>query len=250
MENRDGNRRNFMKRTAAAGIAAAFARKEVFAEQKKKSAIFVWGGWEGHEPKQCVDIFAPWLEGRGFTVEISNTLDIYLDRDKMMAQNLIVQALTQGEISGEQEKGLLEAVSNGVGIAGWHGGLADSFRRNTNYQFMVGGQWVAHPGGIIDYEVNITNHNDPITKGLGDFKMHSEQYYMHVDPVNEVLVTTTFSGKYSSWVEGVVMPVAWKKRYGKGKVFYCSLGHVAKDFDVPEAREIVQRGMLWAGQMP
>jgi len=112
---------------------------------------------------------------------------------------------------------------------------------------MVGGQWVAHPGGIIDYEVNITNHNDPITKGLGDFKMHSEQY---VDPVNEVLVTTTFSGKYSSWVEGVVMPVAWKKRYGRGKVFYCSLGHVAKDFDVPEAREIVQRGMLWAGQMP
>jgi type 1 glutamine amidotransferase len=231
------------------GMAAAFAAGNAAAQQKKKSALFVWGGWEGHEPKQCVDIFAPWLESKGFTVTISNTLDTYLDKDTMMAQDLIVQSFTMSTITGDQEKGLLDAVSSGVGIAGWHGGLADSFRQNTNYQFMVGGQWVAHPGGIIDYEVNIKDHNDPITRGLNDFRMHSEQYYMHVDPINEVLATTTFGGEHASWIEGVVMPVVWKKPYGKGRVFYCSLGHVAKDFDVPEAREIVKRGMLWASHV-
>ena len=216
--------------------------------QKKKKALFVWGGWEGHEPKKCVDIFAPWLEQQDFEVEISHTLDSYLDVEKLKSLDLIVQVFTMAQITGAQEKGLLEAVRSGVGLAGWHGGLADSFRSNTEYQFMVGGQWVAHPGGVIDYQVNIIDHEDPITSGLSDFKMHSEQYYMHVDPINEVLATTTFSGEHASWIQGVVMPVVWKKMYGKGRVFYTSLGHVAKDFDVPQARTIVQRGMLWAAK--
>lgn len=211
-----------------------------------KKALFVWGGWEGHEPKQCVDIFAPWLEEQGFDVVISHSLDSYLDKELMQSLDLIVQAFTMSKISRDQEKALLEAVRGGVALAGWHGGLADSFRNNTEYQFMVGGQWVAHPGGVIPYEVKIVDKKHSITKGLSDFKMESEQYYLHVDPINKVLATTTFSGKYSPWIDGAVMPVVWTKMYGKGRIFYTSLGHVAKDFDVPEAREIVKRGMLWA----
>jgi uncharacterized protein len=211
-----------------------------------KSALLVWGGWEGHEPRKCVDIFAPFLESQDYRVEISNTLDSYLDANKLQSFDLISQVYTMSTITPEQEKGLLNAIESGVGFAGWHGGMADAFRNNPNYQFMVGGQWVAHPGNIIDYEVNITNHDDPITAGLSDFKMHSEQYYMHVDPSNEVLATTTFSGQYAPWIEGCVMPVVWKRRWGAGKVSYSSLGHVAKDFDIPEARTLVQRGMLWA----
>jgi type 1 glutamine amidotransferase len=213
-----------------------------------KSALFVWGGWEGHEPKQCVDIFAPFLQQQGYSVAISDTLDAYLDTTTMQALDLVVQVYTMSDITREQLQGLQEAVAGGVGLAGWHGGLADSFRQSTDYQFMVGGQWVAHPGGVIDYEVNITDHDDPITAGLQDFKMHSEQYYMHVDPSNEVLATTTFGGEHAPWIAGCTMPVVWKRRWGAGKVFYCSLGHVAKDFDVPEARQIVQRGLLWASR--
>ncbi len=213
-----------------------------------KSALLVWGGWEGHEPKQCADIFAPYLEEQGYEVEVSDTLDAYLDEDKMKALSLIVPVWTMGTITGEQQKGLLEAVKSGVGIAGWHGGMGDSFRMNTEYQFMVGGQWVAHPGGIVPYEVNIVNHDDPITAGLPDFKMTSEQYYMHVDPSNEVLATTTFSGQDTPWIEGCVMPVVWKRMWGKGRVFYTSLGHVAKDFEAPEVLEIVRRGLLWASR--
>lgn len=219
------------------------------APAKKKKALFVWGGWEGHEPKQCVDIFAPWLKDQGFDVEISNTLDSYLDAEKMRSLDLIVQVFTMANITPQQEKGLEDAVKSGVGMAGWHGGMADAFRSNVEYEFMVGGQWVAHPGGVIDYEVNVTNHDDPITKGLADFKMHSEQYYMQVDPQNDVLATTTFSGQYAPWIKGSVMPVVWKKLYGSGRVFYTSLGHVAKDFDVPQAREIVKRGLLWAARV-
>ncbi len=214
----------------------------------KKKALMVWGGWDGHEPQQCVDIFAPFLRENGYEVEIYDTLDVYLDTKKMLALDLVVPVWTMGTITPEQEKGLLSTIESGVGIAGWHGGMGDSFRNNVDYQFMVGGQWVAHPGGVIDYEVNITNHTDPITAGLSDFAMNSEQYYMHVDPSNEVLATTTFHGEYCAWIDGVVIPVIWKRMWGAGRVFYTSLGHVAKDFDVPEARTIVQRGMLWASK--
>jgi uncharacterized protein len=236
------------------GLVAAFALA-VYSGQAQpsntqKTALFVWGGWEGHEPKQCVDIFAPWLESQGFKVEISNTLDAYKDLEKLKSLDLIVQVYTQGTITPEQESNLEAAVKSGVGLAGWHGGLADSFRSNVEYEFMVGGQWVAHPGGIVDYEVDIAKPGDPIVKGLKPrFYMKSEQYYMQVDPLDEVLATTTFSGQYAPWTKGVVMPVVWKKHYGKGRVFYTSLGHVAADFSVPEAREIVKRGLLWAAHV-
>jgi type 1 glutamine amidotransferase len=213
-----------------------------------KSALVVWGGWDGHQPKETAELFAGILRDEGYSVEVSNSLDSYLDAEKLSTLNLIVPVVTMSTITSEQEKGLLNAVKSGVGLGGWHGGMADSFRNNTEYQFMVGGQWVAHPGNIIDYRVNITNYTDPITAGIGDFAMHSEQYYMHTDPANEVLATTTFTGDHASWINGAVMPVVWKKMYGAGKVFYCSLGHQLVDFDVPEAREITKRGLLWASR--
>jgi type 1 glutamine amidotransferase len=213
-----------------------------------KRALMSWGGWDGHEPKQCVDVIAPLLAERDFAVDVVDTLDVYADRDRMATYDLIVPVWTMSSITRDQEAGLLDTVKSGVGIAGWHGGMGDSFRQNTEYQWMAGGQWVAHPGNVIDYEVNIVNHEDPITRGIPDFKMHSEQYYMHVDPSNEVMATTTFNTPIAPWVNGCVMPVVWKRKWGDGRVFYSSLGHVASDFNVPEAREIQLRGMEWAAR--
>lgn len=213
-----------------------------------KSALFVWGGWDGHQPKQCVDVVAPLVEKAGFKVQVSDTMDVYLDAEKMKTFDLIVPVWTMGNITGEQWNGLNTAVRNGAGLAGWHGGMCDAFRSNTDYQWMTGGQWIAHAGGCIDYEVNITAKNDPIVKGINDFKMKSEQYYMHVDPSNEVLATTNIRVEFCQWIPKCVMPVVWKRMWGQGKVFYSSLGHVADDFKVPEALEIQKRGCLWAAR--
>lgn len=213
-----------------------------------KKALFVCGGWEGHEPFLCAERFVPFLKENGYEVEIANTLDVYLDKDKLSQLHLIIPVWTMGEISKEQCAGLLGAVASGVGLAGWHGGMADSFRKAVDYQFMVGGQWVAHPDNIRPYRVNITRSDDPIMEGIPDFDMMSEQYYMHVDPSNEVLATTTFQTESAPWVNGTVMPVVWKRKWHNTRVFYSSLGHVAKDFDVPEAFEIQKRGLLWASR--
>jgi type 1 glutamine amidotransferase len=246
-------RRSFISKSAAVA-AAAIVTPSLFSrgiDPQAKSALdgkkvlLVWGGWKGHDPDKCRDIFVPWMKSEGAEVTVSDTLDAYVNMN-LKELDLIVQTWTMGQITGPQEKALLEAVKSGVGIAGWHGGLGDSFRNNTEYQFMVGGQWVAHPGGVIDYRVNITDHKDPVTKGLADFDMHSEQYYMQVDPNVKVLATTTFSDKTASWIGGNVVPVVWKKGYGKGRVFYSSLGHVAADFNVMQVLEIQKRGIRWA----
>ena len=210
-----------------------------------KRALIVYGGWEGHEPQATGERFAALLRDRDFEVSLTNDLDVYLDAGRLSALALIVQCVTMSVISDEQLAGLLAAVRGGVGFGGWHGGAGDSFRQQPEYQFMVGGQWVAHPGNIIDYTVQIAG-TDPITEGLSDFTMHSEQYYLHVDPSNEVLATTTFGGQHLPWIAGTVMPVAWKRRWGEGRVFYCALGHINADFEVMQARELTLRGLLWA----
>jgi uncharacterized protein len=164
----------------------------------------------------------------------------------MQSATSIGKSLTS--ITKEQEKGLIEAVEkNGTGLAGWHGGLCDAFRNNVDYQYMTGGQWVAHPGGYVDYTVNIIDKKDDVTKGLKDFPMKSEQYYMHVDPNVKVLATTRFNGNVNSWINGCVMPVTWKKMHGKGRIFYTSVGHNLDHIKVqPDAVEMLKRGIRWA----
>lgn len=213
-----------------------------------KKAMFFVGGWEGHTPFESAERFAEVLRQEQYEVTIHDTMTILEDGDALGEFDLIVPTWTMDEITAEQVAGLSRAVASGVGMAGWHGTMGDSFRNSPEYQFMVGGQWVAHPGDIIDYTVNVTNDQHPITEGIKDFQMHSEQYYMHVDPSNEVLATTTFNGDILPWIDGTIMPVVWTRRWDKGKVAYCSLGHVVGDFDVPEAHELVRRCLLWASR--
>lgn len=206
-----------------------------------KKALIVYGGWEGHQPKEVSGLLADLLKDAHFEVELSDTLDTFLDEEKLRSLNLIVPIWTMGKITPLQLNPLLAAVRSGVGIAGCHGGLADSFRDATEFQYMVGGQWVAHPGNDgVRYTVHIKEKGHPIMEGLEDFEVCSEQYYMHVDPAIQVLATTFFGD--------VEMPVTWTKTYGEGKVFYCSLGHHVDIVAMPSVTQMMQRGMVWAAK--
>ncbi len=203
-----------------------------------KKALIVQGGWDGHKPKEISDILAGQLRKNDFEVTISDTLDAY--RDLTLTDfNLIVPNWTMGTIKQEQLKPVLAAVESGVGLAGLHGGMCDSFRNETDWQYMTGGQWVAHPGNDgAHYSVHFDGVKSPITEGLADFEVTTEQYYMHVDPANTVLATTRFGS--------VVMPVVWTKSWGKGRVFYSSLGHRPDVVAMEPVITLMTRGMLWA----
>ena len=210
-----------------------------------KKVLVVWGGWEGHKPELFASHVENWLITEKADYKINNGLDAYDDYDELIKYDLIIQSVTMDEISKKQEENLLKAVLSGVGIAGAHGGLVDSFRKNTNYQFMIGGQWVAHPGNILKYKVKMLE--DELTSGLSDFEIVSEQYYMHYDPNVKIIAETKFNDEIYPWINNVVMPIAWKKMYGKGKVFFISIGHDPNEFMVyKDGWELLTRGFMWA----
>ncbi|MBN9020879.1 MAG: ThuA domain-containing protein [Rhizobiales bacterium] len=212
-----------------------------------REALIVWGGWPGHEPEQGAAAVKGLIEAEGFGVRVETSTAAFAD-PAIRDISLIVPIITMAGIEKDELANLEAAVRGGVGLGGYHGGMGDAFRNAPDYQFMVGGQWVAHPGNVIDYRVNVTRPDDPVMAGIVDFDYRSEQYYMHVDPSNEVLATTTFNGDHAAWIDGVVMPVVWKRKHGAGRVFYSSLGHVAKEFEVLEMRTILQRGLAWAAR--
>lgn len=215
-----------------------------------KKALIFRGGWNGHEPMLVSERFARLLEKNGFAVEIYEGHDCLDDKGKLLEYDLIIPCMTMSSIPSARVKNISNAVASGVGLAGCHGGMCDAFRESTEWQFMTGGQWVAHPGNDgVEYTVNICRGANPITEGIDDFTVCSEQYYLHVDPAIEVLATTRFPliNGYHVLNKPIDMPVVWTKFWGLGRVFYTSLGHHDDVFDKsPSAEVIMERGMLWA----
>ena len=216
-----------------------------------KQAWIFQGGWDGHEPKLTSARFQKLLEKNGYEAVIFDSLDPMGDAEALKKLDLIVTCWTMGEIKHEYVQNLSQAVGSGVGLAGCHGGMCDSFRQDTEWQFITGGQWVSHPGGDgIRYTVNVCHGSSPIVEGLEDFVVESEHYYLHVDPAIEVLATTRFPvvPYYHISNKPVDMPVAWTKFWGNGRVFYTSLGHHDDVFDkYPNSQILMERGMVWAG---
>jgi type 1 glutamine amidotransferase len=218
----------------------------------KRKALILCGGWDGHEPKQVTERFKGFLESENFEVSVSETTDALQDTKLLMGLDLFVPVWTMGkELPKPFFEPLLEAVGAGVGVAGCHGGMCDAFRANVAWQFLTGGNWVAHPGcDGTRFRVNIISSSNPLTEGVKDFDVSSEQYYLHVDPVNEILATTRFPtvNWYHSANGEVDVPVIWTRRWGHGRVYYNALGHHNDVFDIPQAWELMKRGLLWAAE--
>lgn len=216
-----------------------------------KKALIVWGGWLGHQPKEVAAIFRGQLEAEGFEVEVSDTLEAFADAEKLKSLDLIIPLWTMGKIEQRLVDNVSAAVQSGVGLAGSHGGMCDAFRENVDWQFMTGSQWVAHPGNDgVRYTVHISNSSSPLTEGIEDFEVSTEQYYLHVDPAVEVLATTRFPvtpGPHSA-NKPVDMPVIYTKRWGQGRVYYTSLGHQANIMELPVVMELTRRGFLWCAE--
>ncbi len=215
-----------------------------------RRALIVWGGWAGHQPREVAEIFQSLLREEHFEVEMADSLDAFKD-PKLGELSLIVPVWTMGSITPEQLNPVTAAVAGGVGIAGCHGGMCDAFRQATEWQFMTGGQWVAHPGNDgVRYQVAITDHEHPVTKGIKNFEVASEQYYLHVDPAVKVLATTQFPVADGPHAPNgpVQMPVVWTKLYGQGRVFYNALGHQANIVAAEPCLTLMRRGFLWAAR--
>ncbi|MDZ8171586.1 ThuA domain-containing protein [Microbacterium xanthum] len=228
-----------------------------------RSAIVVRGGWEGHHPVEATELFLPFLAAEGFDVAIEETPDVYADAERMAGTDLIVQSMTMSEISGDAVKGLRAAVEAGTGLAGWHGGVADSYRGSADYLQLVGGQFATHPAkhpdevcgdetdNYLTYRVEMTDlgRDHEITRGIGDFSLHTEQYWVLHDDLIDVLATTTHPVQpYHPWHRPITSPAVWTRSWGAGRVFVATPGHSVDILRDDNVRTIVERGMLWAAR--
>ncbi|MFC4243233.1 ThuA domain-containing protein [Gryllotalpicola reticulitermitis] len=230
----------------------------------QRNALIVRGGWDGHEPVETTDSFIPFLEEHGFRVRVSDSTAIYADLDYLDTVDLIVQVNTMTTIEKGEFAGLRRAVLNGTGLAGWHGGIADSYRNNADYLHMIGGQFAHHAaaqppaerqGEQADnyqpYTVHITElgKTHPITQGIEDFDLVTEQYWVLSDEYNDVLATTTQAVRsWDAWNRPVTAPAIWTRQWGKGRIFVSAPGHKLDVVEEPHVRTIIERGLLWAAR--
>ncbi|GIJ45225.1 hypothetical protein Val02_21110 [Virgisporangium aliadipatigenens] len=225
------------------------------------SAIVVRGGWEGHRPVEATDLFIPFLERHGYTVRVEGSPEVYADAEAMAGTDLILQCVTMSEITKEQLAGLRAAVEAGTGLTGWHGGIVDSYRASSDYLHLVGGQFATHPskeptecgGGQEDnylpYTVSVTpaGKEHPITAGLDDFALETEQYWVLHDDLIDVLATTTHPTRpWHPWHRPVTCPAVWTREWGAGRIVVTTPGHSLDVLEQPAVRTIIERGMLWA----
>ncbi|GAA4342331.1 ThuA domain-containing protein [Microbacterium rhizosphaerae] len=228
-----------------------------------RHALVVRGGWEGHQPVAATERFLPFLAANGFDVRIEESTAVYADAAAMAETDLIVQSVTMSTIEPAELAGLRGAIEAGTGFTGWHGGIADSFRASSDYLQLVGGQFATHPAvgpgetrlegeeNFRDYTVNITDlgRTHPITAGLDDFDLHTEQYWVLVDELNDVLATTTHPAEaWQPWHRPHTSPVVWTRAWGRGRIVVTTPGHSLDVLDNPSVRTIIERGMLWAAR--
>lgn len=213
----------------------------------KKRALVVWGGMALHTPERGAWIVRDMLEAENFEVEVTSDYDALGDPG-VGSKDLVVPIITDGVLAPDKMDNLISAIRSGTGLAGYHMGLATSFRSSVPFRYAASVYWVQHPGDIITYKVDVTRPDHPIMEGIDSFEHTSEQYYLNYDPAVEVLATTTFSGEFHPWRKNVIMPVVFTTAHGEGRVFYSSLGHTADELDIPQVRTILKRGLLWAAR--
>ena len=227
----------------------------------QRQALVVRGGWEGHQPVAATELFLPHLAANGFAVRVEDSPRVYAERDYMAGVDLVVQCVTMSTIEDDQLAGLMAAVEGGTGLAGWHGGIADSYRNSSDYLHLIGGQFACHPPKapqdrrgeqadyFIPYRVEMLAAEHPITRGIEDFDLVTEQYWVLTDSYVDVLATTTLAAReWDPWHRPVVSPAVWTRYWGQGRVFVCTPGH---DLDVirqPSVTSLIERGMLWAAR--
>lgn len=216
-------------------------------------ALYLYGGWPGHAPYEVAAQWClPILDELGF--EVTETNDTFLLESPLEQYDLIVngwtQALTTEDMSVKQEENLLRAVHAGTGMAGWHG-MAASFRASLPYGDLIGSSFIEHPGGEgsrVPYDVHIVDRDHEITRGIDDFNVATEQYVLQIDPNINVIADCVFSGEHRDWIKGERMPVAYTKNWGKGRIFYCTLGHYIEDLQLPQTTQLMKQAFQWASR--
>jgi len=197
-----------------------------------KSILIIWGGWQGHDPQGVAEKLANILTDHRYQVDVRSDLGVLIN-ENLKTYDVLIPIWSCGIASPIYIQPLLEAIESGLGLVTWHGGI--NWFDQADYYDLIGAYYLRDTP-VESYSVQLEDH--AFTKGLTDFDIKSETYYMLVNPMNTLLATTSCKGHR--------LPLMWTKTYGAGRVFYSSLAHDLDQLFMPDHLSILLRAIEWA----
>jgi type 1 glutamine amidotransferase len=147
-----------------------------------------------------------------------------------------------------QERALEKFVEDGGGLVGLHG-ASFSFTNSKVWFQLLGAQFTTHIKGTHPLNIVIADSKHPIMAGVEPFTIIDEEYrHKFADVDRKVLAR--FRERPPESDQKANMDMIWTREVGKGRVFYCSLGHDKDAWTNPSWQKLVVQGILWAAGRP
>jgi type 1 glutamine amidotransferase len=185
--------------------------------------------------------------------EVTATEDIADFSAENLERYAAIMFYTTGElpISGVQKTALLDFVRSGHGFLGVHS-ATDTFYTWPDYLDLVGGYFNGHPWHQA-VTVEVADPTDPLVAFLGnslqiedeiyqisDFDHRGSHVLLRLDPGSVDIGKTGVHQRFYGW------PLAWRRSYGQGRVFYTALGHEASVWQDPRYQRILTNAIRWS----
>ena len=164
-----------------------------------------------------------------------------------------IMFFTTGELpmSNAQRVALTDFIQAGGGFLGVHS-ATDTFYQWPEYRKIIGGYFDQHPWGTFNAPIVVEDPSFPGMKQWPQsFTLNDEIYQMKMFSRENTRVLMRLDASKLDLTNKMVhrddrdFAVAWAKMYGKGRVFYTTLGHVEANWDKPEMQTMFVEALKW-----
>jgi type 1 glutamine amidotransferase len=133
-------------------------------------------------------------------------------------------------------------VRAGGALVGLHAGLS-SYGHDGEYGRTTHGSFINHPVEHPDFLVRRTRAAHQITRGMKEFSIRDEMYFVRVDSGQTTILMESWSPDYGS------SAAAWAHQIGKGRVFCFTPGHRDEVLASPAYLAVLRNGLRWAAAL-
>ncbi len=182
-----------------------------------------------------------------YNAEVAATLARTMSPAALKNYDVIIFANTTGDLPIPDKEAFMQWIKDGGAFVGMHS-ATDTFHGYRPFIDMIGGEFKTHGAQVV---VNMLNEDPkhPATKHLGaswNLQGKKEEIYEFKSYEEKSVHALLMLAKHPQRDEAGRFPVAWSKMYGKGKVFYTSLGHNEYVWEMPEYQQHILGGIKWA----
>ncbi len=244
----------FMLFAAAIGLGVVTPSGRAFAKEAKKGKLLyltLSAGFHHDVVPFSTEIMKKIAEKSG-AFEVTITDDVSPFTAEGLKPYDAVMFYTTGELpmTDDQKKAFVNFIRSGHGFIGVHS-ATDTFYLWEDYHDLIGGYFNGHPWHQ-QLTVDVADPNHKIVAFLGksiqlndelyqidDFDPRTSHVLLKLDPGSVDIKKQGSRPKYYGW------PVAWTRMDGKGRMFYCSLGHEHDVWNSDWYQQLLLNAVQW-----